>query len=355
MEKKTKIASEIAATNTRAVGRVTGIDAAKVTASFAVVTLHVIGRGTSVINTIVYYLAGFAIPIFFMANGYFVITKTNISFGYVIKKTLRVIRLVILWSLILFLIGLINTSEAYGNPISIAVYAIAQRGPLWHFWFFGSLGLLWLLSPFLNRLLDENAAGYARVLVVMLALCLLVQGASIVGALDGRGALQAAVKQVLRLWTWIFYYMLGGYLSYLNKNGQLSRLWERINDKSRVLLLLISIVVIIWQAFIGYYILNLIRAEYYYDDISTILYSVLIFLMFLFKTYGDFANKLIDGLSPYTLGIYIVHPFVIAAIETMAVHSAFVNAILCPIVFFASFLCCLVLMRVRYLNYLVKI
>lgn len=339
-------------------GRVVGIDAAKIVASFAVLVLHVIGRGSSILNTILYYLAGFAIPIFFMANGYFVITKGCVSLSYVIKKIFRVVRLILLWSLILFVINQFDSSTTYDNPVIIGVFAIAQRGPLWHFWFFGALCTLWLVSPFLNKLLNRNESGYRRGLVILLSLCLVVQAASLVGAFGGRGALQASVKQVFRLWTWFFYYMLGGYLSFLNDNGELVQLWKKVKDKSPLSLITIGVIilVVIWQAIVGYYALNLIRAEYYYDDISTMLYSLALFLIFIFGKYSVNIKILIEKLVPYTLGIYILHPFVIEVLESFFMYnSALINIIMCPIVFFVSLLCCVVLMKVRPLSYLVNI
>ena len=340
--------------NSTAQNRVVGIDAVKIAASFAVVVLHVIGRGSSVLNTIIYYLAGFAIPVFFMANGFFILTKNNVSVHYVTKKILIIIRLITLWSLVLFVVNQFDGSTSFNNPITIGVYAIAQRGPLWHFWFFGSLCILWVLSPFLNRVLNKNVSNYKRGLITLFSLCLIVQAVSVVGAFEGRDALQAGVKQVFRLWTWLFYYMLGGYISFLNQNGQLLRFWKKIKGKSAILL--IAIIVILWQALVGYYVLNLIRAEYYYDDISTIIYSVLLFLTFIFNKYSNFIIKIIEKLTPYTLGIYILHPFVIELCEKLTAQgSAFINILMCPAVYFASLLCCMVLSKVRPLSYFVEL
>ena len=51
------------------------LDVLKLLACFSVVVLHVFGRKINIGNSIFYYIATFAIPVFLMVNGYLKINK----------------------------------------------------------------------------------------------------------------------------------------------------------------------------------------------------------------------------------------------------------------------------------------
>lgn len=53
------------------------IDLLKVIACFCVITLHTVGMDISLINSSLYYIAGLAVPMFFMVNGYLLFSKEN--------------------------------------------------------------------------------------------------------------------------------------------------------------------------------------------------------------------------------------------------------------------------------------
>lgn len=59
--------------------RIVGLDLLKIIACLGVVGLHTIGKDSSEINRILYYLCGYAIPCFFMVHGYFILNKAELS------------------------------------------------------------------------------------------------------------------------------------------------------------------------------------------------------------------------------------------------------------------------------------
>lgn len=66
--------------------RIVGLDLLKIIACLGVVGLHTIGKDSSEINRILYYLCGYAIPCFFMVHGYFILNKAELKCTYLIKK-----------------------------------------------------------------------------------------------------------------------------------------------------------------------------------------------------------------------------------------------------------------------------
>lgn len=90
--------------------------------------------------------------------------------------------------------------------ITLFLKSLFQQGYLWHFWFFGSLILIYLVMPLLYRLLHDHT-------LALSLLCMLLSLCSICLCLLSmhRGySIQQYVPQTLRLWTWLFFFLFGG-------------------------------------------------------------------------------------------------------------------------------------------------
>lgn len=79
-------------------GRNYGIDFLKIIACLAVLRLHIISINVAEneFQLFTYYLSGFAVPIFFMANGYFILNKRDLKFDYIIKKIKKILILLVI-------------------------------------------------------------------------------------------------------------------------------------------------------------------------------------------------------------------------------------------------------------------
>lgn len=135
------------------------IDLLKITACAAVVGLHTFQKDLSLLNSTLYYLCGFAIPIFFMCSGAFLLNKNEVPFKYSLRKICTVLRVVILWNILIVLARLL-ASALLGVEYSFTALTIpeeimkslVQKGMMWQFWYFGAMIILYLLLPFLHRL-----------------------------------------------------------------------------------------------------------------------------------------------------------------------------------------------------------
>ena len=62
------------------------VDLARVLACLGVLTLHLIGRDSGSVAGCTYFLAGFSIPVLFMASGYFVLNRADLGYRYAARK-----------------------------------------------------------------------------------------------------------------------------------------------------------------------------------------------------------------------------------------------------------------------------
>lgn len=134
-----------------------GIDLAKALSCFAVVGLHLCGRDVSMANGVMYFLCGFAVPVFFMANGYFLLNKDRLDYAYVLGKVRSVLIIVVVWNVAVGLARLVIGKRF--NPLADIAGSLLQQGVLWQFWFFGALILVQLLAPVIWRAMRSSRGG----------------------------------------------------------------------------------------------------------------------------------------------------------------------------------------------------
>lgn len=75
------------------------LDLIKSLACLGILGLHCIGFA----NYTVYYLCTYAVPVFFMVNGYLMFGHKEITFKYSLKKILALLRIIVLWNIILII------------------------------------------------------------------------------------------------------------------------------------------------------------------------------------------------------------------------------------------------------------
>lgn len=177
------------------------LDLIKCLACLGVVGLHSVGM----VNYTIYYLCGISVSLFFMVNGYLMFSRSSLPYSYALRKIRNLLIPVIGWN-ILILIPVVVVRHKFVNPITLLLKSLFQQGYLWHFWFLGSLILIYLVMPLLYWLLHDHTLALS-LLCMLLALC------SICLCLLSmhRGySIQQYVPQTLRLWTWLFFFLFGG-------------------------------------------------------------------------------------------------------------------------------------------------
>ena len=233
------------------------------------------------------------------------------------------------------------------NLIKKIVGSLIQKGYFFQFWFFGAVILIYICLPILKKFLNSKRS-YLYILSVLLVIGLIFELANIVLQMP----IQTYVIQTFRLWTWFFYYVLGGYIAQFTMKELKSRFknWMKIVS---ILLFLISPLILFFIAKTAYH--NLF-AEYFYDTLFVKVSTLGIFLTILTLTLNEKRNEWIVSLSNQTMGVFIIHTYIMKVWEKLFGFN-FVGAYLLFALFTlsVSFIIVGMLMKIPYFNRIVKL
>ena len=324
------------------------LDLIKVLACIGVVLLHTTmigfkGTGSWNLLTYLYYLGTYSIPLFFMVNGYLLLGKRNITYSYILEKVKWILITVSSWNTIVWLLK----RDFAVNPVKKIIGSMVQKGYFFQFWFFGALILIYLCLPILKKFLNSKRS-YLYILSLLISIGLIFELTNIII----QTPLQSYVIQTFRLWTWFFYYILGGLIAQFDKefikNG--FKRWMKI---VAVLLLLITPVILFFLAKTIYH--NLF-AEYFYDILFVKIVSLGVFLTILTLSLKESKYKWIVSLSNQTMGVFIVHTYVMKVLEKLLGFSYTGAYLLFPIFTLCiSIIVVSLLMKIPYFNRIVKL
>ncbi|HEU8311977.1 TPA: acyltransferase family protein [Streptococcus pneumoniae] len=324
------------------------LDLLKVLACVGVVLLHTTMGGfkeTGSWNLLayLYYLGTYSIPLFFMVNGYLLLGKREITYLYILQKVKWILITVSSWSFIVWLFKRDFTT----NPIKKIVGSLIQRGYFFQFWFFGALILIYLCLPILRQFLNSKRS-YLYSLSLLMTIGLIFELSNILLQMP----IQTYVIQTFRLWTWFFYYLLGGYIAQFTIEEIESRFknWMKIVS---ILLLSISPIILF---FIAKTIYHNLFAEYFYDTLFVKVSTLGIFLTILMLTLNESRRESIVSLSNQTMGVFIIHTYIMKVWEKVLGFN-FVGAYLLFALFTlsVSFIIVGMLMKIPYFNRIVKL
>lgn len=324
------------------------LDLIKVLACIGVVLLHttMIGfkdTGSWNLLAYLYYLGTYSIPLFFMVNGYLLLGKRNITYSYILEKVKWILITVSSWNTIVWLLK----RDFAVNPVKKIIGSMVQKGYFFQFWFFGALILIYLCLPILKKFLNSKRS-YLYILSLLISIGLIFELTNIII----QTPLQSYVIQTFRLWTWFFYYILGGLIAQFDKefikNG--FKRWMKI---VAVLLLLITPVILFFLAKTIYH--NLF-AEYFYDILFVKIVSLGVFLTILTLSLKESKYKWIVFLSNQTMGVFIVHTYVMKVLEKLLGFTYTGAYLLFPIFTLCiSIIVVSLLMKIPYFNRIVKL
>lgn len=324
------------------------LDLIKIIACIGVVLLHTTMPGFKETgqwnySSYLYYLGTYSIPLFFMVNGYLLLGKNEISYSYILQKIKWILVTVSIWTLIIW----IYKRDFSQNPIKKVLGSLLQRGYFFQFWFFGALILIYLCLPILKRFLKSKN----RYLLVLSLLVIIGFVLELTNYLLQK-PVQVYVIQTFRLWTWFFYYILGGFIAQFN----LANLRSCFKNWMKV----VTLVLLFISPFILYVLAKDIHhnlyAEYFYDSIFVKIVSLGFFLTVLTFDLNTDKNRWIIYISNQIMGVFIIHTFVMKVWEKL-VGFSFAGAYLLFLIFTlsVSFAVVGILIKIPYFNRIVKL
>lgn len=317
--------------------RYIGLDLLKIVATLAVVFLHTLNKYSGYSNVILYQLCSFAVPVFFMINGYFVLNKKDISFRYISMKIVKIILVCLFWNLFRMIQRMIM-GLGYYTPIQETINIFfEQSGFFFQFWFFGSLIMIYILLPILHKIHQYRKID-RYFMISLILLCLFIHFIDMYSSYKiGTSFFLEHIKQPLRIWTWITYFYLGGFIKIYSQYFQK---WSL--SYSFLFLLILSLVNVVYQVKIGQY-LHFEWAEYFYDSLFMMLWCISLFVFFCNDFFDHINEKLsnfITSISQMTMGCFILHIVFIVNIRSIYKYNLPYFNIL--IAFFIFVLCILI-------------
>jgi surface polysaccharide O-acyltransferase-like enzyme len=336
--------------------RNSGLDLLKIIACFAVVVLHVTGMvpvaasGYSIHNTL-YYIAGLAVPVFFMVNGCLLLGKTELTYRYVSKKIANILAIVLAWNVLIYLIRLILEHKAT-NPYYAALANLVQGDYYWQFWFFGALIVIYLALPVIHRAFKNTKAAVVMT-GIFAALCISADIANTVRSAAGLPIIEAYVPQTFRLWTWLAYFLLGGLLG---KKQIRDAVTKRLRPAANWAVFLGAVIVIsVYQYKMSFFYRDG-RAEIFYDNIFTFVYIASLFILVCRHSFTEAGSRVTGRLSKNVMGVYIIH---VSVLTLMTLYYQFnaqlTNMCLIFIVFLLSLAASAVIGRIPLARKLISI
>lgn len=328
------------------------IDLLKVIACFSVIILHVIGMNVGIVNSILYYIAGLAVPVFFMVNGYLLFSKVKLDYKYIRKKIINILIVVFSWNVLISIVYL--GIGKFKNPLIDSIFSLIQMGYFWQFWFFGALIIVYCFVP----ILFDKFKNLKLSIIITLLFCtisILVDFTSIIRSLLGYSIIQSHIIQTFRLWTWFSYFLLGALISKVEVRNWI---YNKFNFKKNYLsLIILTIIVVFYQYNVSRDIYHILYAEYFYDNIFTFLW---ILSLFLFVYRIDIKNsriiKIIEILSLNTIGIYIIHVTVIKCIDKFYnFQNPIINILMVFIIFLISLVISVIIRKIPYIKNIMKL
>lgn len=325
------------------------IDICKIIAMFLVIILHTVCNGIKDnqkdLSLLIYYFGTFAIPLFFMVNGYLQLNKIK-DYKYVLKKILNIFIVCFIWNIPIVIFKLVLEGES-SNIISNVFFNYIQKGYFWQFWFLGALILIYIFLPLIQKLFNETDK-YKFITILLIIVCSLVDLFNIINNnFLGNGLIRNRIPQVFRIWTWMTYFFIGGLV---RKNDPL----KKVNNKKLVAITFVALFVTVLYAYNFSNILySDLFAENLYDNIIVIITTFLIFNSFsrLHSSY-----KLIIDIGELNMGVYIIHPTIIKIFNYFnLLYNNYLNIFFAAIIFIICIIITKIISKIPYLNKIIKI
>lgn len=322
--------------NSAGTERIVYPDVLRIICIFAVVVQHVAGKNMWTTEAGSYHYdiftayvlcARFAVPVFFMISGCFLLDPLkNISIGHVWKKYIARIALVyIVWSAVYSCITVFTAWDfAWSNAFEQLVTCFVA-GP-YHFWFLFVLAGLYMILPFLRTIVKNRSRQELRYFLLLWFLF-----SSIIPALQKLNLFSfitsvAISMQVQFVVGFVGLYILGYYL-------------HTFELAKRTVFCIYAFGLI---ALICSYIFTFYTAKHYgiKDDFWQGSFSITIIpqaaaIFVLFKKleprfqHSKKLSKSISSLSKLTFGIYIIHDIFITVLYANNIHTLTYNPLIC--------------------------
>ncbi len=326
-----------------------GLDLLKVFACFAVVAAHTLNITKGPLNMVFAMSAMMCIPIFLQVGGYLMLKRPGFSWRYALRKVATILVVCLCWEALHAAAHFVVYREIR-DFLRSWVLDFFQQGLFYHFWYMGALMFMYLAMPLLDRLMKRSPAAYRNALIGL---------GCFNGVLDliltftGNRVLMS-VPQSLRLHFWLFYAMLGGWIA---RNPEpVAKLRSRLKLWHVLAVLAVTIPYVRYVGRLAYGGADL---ELFYGCFLVQLAGFLVFVYGQGLKLPERAGKWVVWLGSLTMGIYIMHPFVLAVfnkfVPAFTEGGAVMNLLFWIVTTAACGIATMVVQKIPVLNRLLKL
>ena len=286
------------------------LDLIKILAMVFVIGMHSIANytinGIDINRFYKYTFFGSGIPLFFAVSGFLLLGRKNIDWHYSVKKIWGIIKFVfivcwIFWLFRFLFTGIPLWDKLYKDPLG----AFLMGGTFWQFWYFGAMVLIYFLYPFINKVYIEKQQIFIRLFVCIVIVCAIIHIINIITP----GTFEKKFPQSLRIWNWLMYFCLGGYI----KMNPQKTSWKWVILFTLVYCAQIIVVRLINPA--------MFKADYNYASLLTLLNVYCLFQALNAVDTQKISTK-IKFLSPLFLPVYTIHTGFIYACPSLKLWFA---------------------------------
>ncbi|EKN3345412.1 acyltransferase [Yersinia ruckeri] len=233
---------------------------------------------------VLYFLSIIATPLFFMIIGYIDSIK-EITKNDIFKKIKSILTIIIFWNVLFYFLD----EEGF------------KKGYFLQSWLLFSIALIYIINPIIAIILKSRKS----TLITLGTLLLFSVSIDIISTLTEKPYL-IDFPQYFRLWTWIFYYMVGRFLCSNRCKEMTKNIKVRITAK--LLIVPTAISMYFYESFMSLHVYKTINAGYFLDNFHLLIISLCLFVIFdNFDTKYEWIKKTLAYISPSMIGVYILH------------------------------------------------
>lgn len=316
--------------------RIAGLDLLKAVAMLMVVSLHAGTWHVDFLNspsasTLLQYSARLlseGVPIFIMVNGYLLFAKSSFDLKTHMWKTIRILLLLVVWSLILAIFGSVINGTDLSPQIVWELFIGTKNGSLYTgpMWFMQAMFALYLIYPILRIVYDNSEPVFiflfAVVCVFTVCLSALNMGVTLqkiiapdlacgVDAYGWLGRLNPVANG-----SFVLFFMLGGMV----------KLYESKLLAYRAKCIAVGVAAfllsLIWCVAISLQTGTLVSPSFDYSSVFTPFILVAFFMLFIGYR-GGRLSSVVNSVGSNTLGIYLLHMIFIWLVSPFFVGTGF--------------------------------
>ena len=283
--------------------RIAGLDLIKILACFGVVALHTLRPGAGPVHRILMLLSALSIPLFFMVSGYLMFQRKSFDCKYAIGKILRILAICFCWEFLHAAAYRIYYGENR-DFISSFFLDFFQKGLFYHFWYLGALILVYSVMPLIFTLAKKSPGGCRILLLILCGINLILSAAQLLA----QRQFLLDIPQNLRIWIWLLYTVAGGCLSLSTgrTHSHPCRVWACC---------IFPVLMVGYLALVGKTVFGSTVIESMYGSLFVQLAAMSAFLCLSRISFSEKATAALTSLAGLTMGIYIVHPFLLAILQ----------------------------------------